>query len=268
MVGVVGGEAVVDLPASPGEPAAVHRADGDLAVEGAEADEVLEDVGARQHAVDPRVVEGDEQPLEHRPAVDHRPRLAGHADHPPRRVVGGDDEQRPVGGQLLAPRAVGERLGDALGSLDAHRREGGVVGVVETRHDESPVRCSISLISLSVGMASAHISRPATIAPAALAYSTIRAGGQPASKPWTNAPPKASPAPSPHTTSTGRGGDDGALVGRGDEDAVAAELDDGDADAAAEQGVGRLVGIVGADGDAALGAVADGDRRRVDRARR
>ena len=147
------------------------------------------------------------------------------------------------------------------GCLDAHRGEGGEAGVVESAHGPSALVCSISSISLSVGMASAHISRPATIAPAALAYSTIRAGGQPASKPWTNAPPKASPAPSPQTTSTGRGGDDRRAVGRGDEHAVAAELDDGDLDAAAEQGVGGLVGAVGADGDAALGAVADGDGR-------
>ena len=94
-------------------------------------------MSALQHAVDSRIVEGDEQPLEHRPAIDHRPWLAGHADHPPCGVVGGDDEQGPIGGHSLAPGTVGKGLGDALGGVDAHRGEGGVVGVGEARHDAS-----------------------------------------------------------------------------------------------------------------------------------
>ncbi len=64
-------------------------------------------------------------------------------------------------------------------------------------------RAMNSSTSATVGMSSAHISRPATIAPAALPYRTIRTRSQPLSRPWQNAPPNASPAPRPHTTSTG-----------------------------------------------------------------
>ena len=60
--------------------------------------------------------------------------------------------------------------------------------------------------SATVGMASAQARREATRAPAALAYSAQRAGSQPDSSPCTSAPPNASPAPRPQTTSTGCGG--------------------------------------------------------------
>ena len=60
--------------------------------------------------------------------------------------------------------------------------------------------------SATVGMASAQARREATSAPAALAYSAQRAGSQPDSSPCTSAPPNASPAPRPQTTSTGCGG--------------------------------------------------------------
>jgi hypothetical protein len=65
---------------------------------------------------------------------------------------------------------------------------------------------SVASTSLSAGIASAHSSRDATSAPAALAKRSTRSSGQPASSPWHSAPPNASPAPSPHTTSTGTGG--------------------------------------------------------------
>ena len=48
----VGGEAVVELEAGALEATAVHRADGDLVVEGAEQQQVVEDVGRAEHAVD------------------------------------------------------------------------------------------------------------------------------------------------------------------------------------------------------------------------
>ena len=55
-------------------------------------------------------------------------------------------------------------------------------------------------------MASEHISRPATMAPAALARVTVSTGSRSASRPSASEPPKASPAPSPQTTSIGMGG--------------------------------------------------------------
>ena len=66
---------------------------------------------------------------------------------------------------------------------------------------------SNSVTSAGVGMASAQEIRDATSAPAAFAYSRTAASGQPASSPWHNAPPNASPAPSPFTVSTGTGAD-------------------------------------------------------------
>src|SRR4029453_781184 len=54
----------------------------------------------------------------------------------------------------------------------------------------------------SVGIASEHSSRDATIAPATLQYSTMRVGSQPDKRPCTSIPPNASPAPKPQTTST------------------------------------------------------------------
>ena len=226
----------------PGQPAPVHRADGDLAVEGAEADEVLEDVGAGQHAVDPRVVEGDEQPFEHRPPVDHRPRLAGHADHPPRRVVGGDDEQRPVGGQPLAARAVGERLGDPFGSVDAHRREGGVGGIVETTHGRVSAVLQ-HLVDLALGRHGVGTHQPpGDDRPGGVGVlddsSRWPAGEQAVHERPAEGVAGAEPADDLDRPRR----DDRALVGRGDEHAVAAELDDRNVDAAPEQGVGGLVG--------------------------
>src|SRR5207244_5002195 len=53
-----------------------------------------------------------------------------------------------------------------------------------------------------VGIASAHASCDATIAPAAFANASTRGRSQPASIPCATAPPKASPAPRPHATST------------------------------------------------------------------
>src|SRR5215211_5519341 len=54
-------------------------------------------------------------------------------------------------------------------------------------------------------MSSAQPRRDATSAPAAFANRSVRSSGQPASSPWQSAPPKASPAPRPLTTSTSTG---------------------------------------------------------------
>src|SRR5664280_950386 len=65
----------------------------------------------------------------------------------------------------------------------------------------SPMRSSTSC---SVGMAVEHSNREATMAPATLAKLITRCNGQPANSPLHSAPPKASPAPRPLTTSTGK----------------------------------------------------------------
>ena len=120
----------------------------------------------------------------------------------------------------------------------------------------------------SSGIASAHSSREATIAPAPFANRTHSAGGQPASRPWQSAPPNASPAPSPQTTGTRSPGTTSRSSGGGDEHAVAALLDDGEATAPREQRAGRSLGVARADGDPALLAVADGRAGELERRRR
>ena len=61
-------------------------------------------------------------------------------------------------------------------------------------------------------MASEQASRDATIAPAAFAKRITRSMSHPASSPWQSAPPNASPAPSPLSTSTGTGGTSAVTV--------------------------------------------------------
>jgi GntR family transcriptional regulator len=61
---VVPGEAVIDFEGRPGQPAAVHRADDDLVVEHAEQQQLLEDVGRPQHAVDTGPGQDQGQPFE------------------------------------------------------------------------------------------------------------------------------------------------------------------------------------------------------------
>ena len=62
-LGVVAGEAVVDLEHRAGQAATVHRADHDLALERAEEQEVLDDVGGAEDAVHARSRQRDRQAL-------------------------------------------------------------------------------------------------------------------------------------------------------------------------------------------------------------
>ena len=54
VVGAVGREPVVELEGRALQAAAVHRPDDDLALERAEQQQVLEDVGGAEHTVDTR----------------------------------------------------------------------------------------------------------------------------------------------------------------------------------------------------------------------
>ena len=92
-----------------------------------------------------------------------------------------------------------------------------------------------------------------------------RTRSQPDSNPWHSAPPNASPAPRPHTTSTGYGATRSRVPSAvGHEHTVAAHLDDRRLEAAGEQRVGGPIGIRLADRDLALGAVADRHRDLVE----
>src|SRR5919198_381474 len=103
---------------------------------------------------------------------------------------GGLGDRRRVGRPDLGQPGVAR--GELLGRLRAH-------------HVPLAPASSAST-SAAVGIAAEQASLEATIAPAALANVSSRSSSQPASSPWHSAPPNASPAPRPLTTSTGIGG--------------------------------------------------------------
>ena len=102
--GVVAGEPVVHRPGGAVEAAAVHRADDDLVLERAEQQQLLDDVGGAEHAVDVGVAQRLDQPGEQRAPVGHRHRVAAGGQRPARRVVGGDQEERAALGEQPAGR--------------------------------------------------------------------------------------------------------------------------------------------------------------------
>jgi hypothetical protein len=91
--GRAAGEPVVDLEHRSGQPAAVHGADDHLALQRTEQQEVLQDVGGTQHAVDARSPERDDQPLQQLPAVGHRQGVRADAQGATGGVVRGDQHQ-------------------------------------------------------------------------------------------------------------------------------------------------------------------------------
>ena len=129
-----------------------------------------------------------------------------------------------------------------------------------------PAPASAASTSAVVGMAVEHSSRPATMAPATLAKRMVRSRAQPSRSPWTRAPPKASPAPSPLTTSTGKVSTSTRSSRGGRENPPWALLDDGQLQSPVQEGVGGPLRVGLADGDLALLGVADGDRDELERA--
>ena len=114
-------------------------------------------------------------------------------------------------------------------------------------------------------MASEQAIRKATIAPAALANLTTRARSQPASRPWHSAPPKASPAPRPFTTSTLSGATRTCPARSAGQHPVRAKLHDRQFGAQVKQRRRDASRVSGPDGDLALVEVADDHSRQRDR---
>ena len=104
---VVPGEPVVHRPGGAVEAAAVHRADDDLVLERAEEQQLLDDVGGAEHAVDVRVAAaprpGGRAASAGRPSPSRRRRTRAHRGPGGRR----DEEQRPPLGDDLAGAAPG-----------------------------------------------------------------------------------------------------------------------------------------------------------------
>src|SRR5439155_106781 len=81
-VGVVSGEAVVQLESRSGQPATVHRAEGQLSFECAEQHQILEDIRRSEDAVDAGPLErGDEAPQQFA-AIGHRLRIRTDLEDP------------------------------------------------------------------------------------------------------------------------------------------------------------------------------------------
>ncbi len=266
MLGVVGSEPVVELPRRTGEPAAVHRADGDAVVQRAEQDEVLHDVRTRQHAVDPRVVQRGEQPVEHRPGDRPSPADRRRGRPCPRAVWSAATMN------ITPPRVSVSRRGRAASALaiaagsctrtSVSRRD---VGVAEDHQDRS----SSSPISASVGIASAHISRRGDDRSRRVGVCR-RSLPDPSrtAEPWhERATERVAGPETAHDLHRLRG-----HHGRARPQSRRARLrrpsSRSPARSAVEQPAGRLLRIIGTDSDVALGAIAHRHRGRVERRRR
>ena len=101
------------------DAAAVHGADREPRVEGAEPGEVLQDVGAAEDAVDAGHGEQPDEPVEQGEPVGGAERVAADADLAARGVVGGDDEQPAVRADEVAALALPQRVAQGAWAADA-----------------------------------------------------------------------------------------------------------------------------------------------------
>ena len=220
-VGVVRRDPVVELPRAPLQPAAVHRAERQLGVERAEQRQLLDDVGAAEHPVDAGWSRATSRPS----SSERRSAMAnGSAPTPsiPRAVWSAATmNSRPSTVRRAAGGARGERSGDRS-RLVARARAARPNGSSSAASD-APQHSSISSASACRRRTSAARRRSPR---RRCRTRRIAQRSQPDSSPWHSAPPKASPAPSPHTTSTRMRRHAPSDRRRGHQHAVAAELDD------------------------------------------
>ena len=118
------GEAVIELIDQAGQAAAVHGAEDQLAVEGAQQEQVVHDVRGREDAVHVRVGQGDLQPVQQLAAVRHGHRVVADGQGAAGRVVGGDDEVLPAG---LQARVAAAGLRGAGNSVRVFQPDGAQV---------------------------------------------------------------------------------------------------------------------------------------------
>ena len=118
---------VVELELCARQSAAVHRREHDFVLECAEQQQVVEDVGGRQHAVDAGIGQRGAQPVEQVGAAVHGRRTRADAEGAACGVVGGDDHQPAVAAD---GGPDGARLPCALDRLRIRRAHVGDLGVV------------------------------------------------------------------------------------------------------------------------------------------
>jgi hypothetical protein len=90
--GGVAGEAVIELVDQAREPAAVHRTEDQLPVQGTQQQQVVQDVRGGQDPVHVRVGQRDPQTVQQLAAVRHRHGIAADGEGAAGRVVRGHDE--------------------------------------------------------------------------------------------------------------------------------------------------------------------------------
>lgn len=173
--GAVAGEAVVELEGGSREPAAVHRTEDDLVLQRAEEQQVLQDVGAREHPVDAGAGEGEAEAFQQVEAVGHGEVVVADGEGAAGRMVRGDDHQASRGSHERASAAGRGGFGDGFGVTGAEPDEIGDAGRGGRGHGvapaASPTAPSARACSTSCGkgMADEQARREATMAPAALA---------------------------------------------------------------------------------------------------
>ena len=116
LVRVVGGEPVVHLERCPGQAAPVHRTDDHFLIEGAEQEQVLEDVRSAEHAVDARSRQCEAEPVEQLGPVGHRQRIRPGPQRAAGWMIGRDHHQLAVlaeqtGGWLAGLSGLGDGAG-------------------------------------------------------------------------------------------------------------------------------------------------------------
>ena len=185
VLGVVGGEAVVELPLGADDAAAVHRANRQPALEYAEERELLENVGARHDPVDTIDSQPAHEPVEEREPVGDSKWIGAHPEHSARGVVSGEEHEPAIDTRDASSGATGEGALECLRLANPGLHKLGVRGRLELHHAADPFRWSRTneVRDGRSGIASAHMSLEATKAPAAFASSPTRTSGQPCSRP-------------------------------------------------------------------------------------
>ena len=213
--GRVGGEAVVELEDRALQAAAVHRADDHLALQGAEQQQVVEDVGGAEHAVDARARERGREAARAGRCGWPSPSLSPRTPSAPRAGwSAATSSRRPSSPTSRRRRARGPGLRDAVAaratriSVRSATVTSGRCHRAHRRHRRDRLPAGSAPRPRRVGRHGGGALEPRRRRWPRRRWRTRGCArrSQPASRPWHSAPPKASPAPRPLTTSTGNGG--------------------------------------------------------------
>ena len=170
VVHVIGGDPVIEFPRGANYAPAVHGADRQLVIECSQPSELFQNVSTGQHSIDLRQGKTANQTIQQGVTVRHRDLVLAERNLSPRGVVGRKNQQVAIVpcDAAAAPRYEG--FGQSVGGEDSLIQEG-LIFFTAQGHRDAPIIVSNSA---TVGIASAHVRRVATSAPAALANSPMR----------------------------------------------------------------------------------------------